>query len=184
MTNFRTNRLLGWTLATVFSTPVAAELRPGDLAPGFELLDQHSKVHRLEDYRGQWLVLYFYPKDDTPGCTTEACQFRDDVGILRRMSVALLGVSTDDVSSHQEFAEKYHLPFSLLSDAGGEVARQYGSLTRLGPMRFAKRHTFVIDPEGRIARIYRKVQPKQHSDQVIADLEALLEQRAPQDSSS
>jgi len=85
---------------------VAAELNSGDAAPAFELLDQHGKTHRLSDYRGQWLVLYFYPKNDTPGCTTEACEFRDDVYILRRMGVALFGVSTDDVESHREFADK------------------------------------------------------------------------------
>ena len=166
-------RLISGAMLTVFSGALAAELKPGDEAPGFELLDQHSKSHKLSDYAGQWLVLYFYPKDDTPGCTTEACEFRDDVFILRRMDVALLGVSTDDVASHKEFAEKYHLPFSLLSDARGEVARRYGSLTSLGPLKFAKRHTFVIDPDGRIARVYRDVKPKTHSDQIIADLEEL-----------
>ena len=176
MENATIRRLVSGALLALFSSPLAAGLKPGDNAPAFELLDQHSRPHKLSDYRGQWLVLYFYPKDDTPGCTAEACEFRDDVFILRRMGVALLGVSTDDVKSHQEFAEKYHLPFSLLSDAGGEVARQYGSLTNLGPLKFAKRHTFVIDPDGRIAKVYRDVQPKTHSDQVIADLEALRNQ--------
>ena len=132
-----------------------------------------KKVNRLSDYRGQWLVVYFYPKDDTPGCTTEACEFRDDVAILKRMDVALLGVSTDHAKSHQKFAGKYHLPFALLSDARGEVARRYGSLMSMGPLKFAKRHTFIIDPDGRITRIYRKVRPSEHSDRVIADLEEL-----------
>jgi len=163
-------------LIALVSAPLAADLKPGDDAPAFELLDQHSRAHKLSDYRGQWLVLYFYPKDDTPGCTTEACEFRDDVFMLKRMGVALLGVSTDDVESHQEFAEKYHLPFSLLSDPDGEVARQYGSLTKLGPLKFAKRHTFVIDADSRVVKVYRKVQPKTHSDQVIADLKALRNQ--------
>jgi peroxiredoxin Q/BCP len=117
-------QLLRWTLLTLFSSPLAAELKPGDNATAFELLDQYGRSHKLSDYRGQWLVLYFYPKDDTPGCTTEVCGFRDDVIILKRMGVFLLGVSTDDVKSHKEFAEKYHLPFSLLSDARGGVARQ------------------------------------------------------------
>ncbi len=105
-------------------------------------------------------MLYFYPKDQTPGSTTEACEFSDEVVILKRMSVALLGVSTDDVKSHREFAEKYHLPFSLLSDAEGEVARQYGSLRDFGSVRLAKRNTFILDPNGQIAKIYRNVQPK------------------------
>ncbi len=180
----RVRQLLGAALVAVSSTPQASELKPGDNAPAFELLDQHSKVHRLSDYRGRWLVVYFYPKDDTPGCTTEACEFRDDVVTLKRMGVALLGVSTDNVESHKEFAEKYHLPFSLLSDPRGEVARQYGSLMSMGPLRFAKRHTFIIDPDGRIARIYRNVRPREHSDRIIADLEELRAAGARQDSSS
>jgi len=177
MGNATIRQLLSGALLTVFSNSLAAELKTGDNAPAFELLDQYSKSHKLSDYRGQWLVLYFYPKDDTPGCTTEACEFRDDVFTLKRMGVALLGVSTDDVKSHKEFAEKYHLPFSLLSDARGEVARQYGSLTSLGPVKFAKRHTFIIDPDSRIAKVYRNVQPKTHSDQIIADLEVLANQQ-------
>ena len=176
MRNATIHRLVRCALLPLLSSPPAAELKPGDNAPGFELLDQHSESHNLSHYRGQWLVLYFYPKDDTPGCTTEACEFRDDVFKLKRMGVALLGVSTDDVKSHKEFAEKYHLPFSLLSDGRGEVARQYGALTSLGPLKFAKRHTFVIDPDSLIAKIYRNVQPRTHSDQVITDLEALRNQ--------
>lgn len=156
-----------------FGSARAAELAIGDPAPDFALLDQHGEMHGLEQYRGRWLVLYFYPKDDTPGCTTEACEFRDDIHILERMGVSVVGVSLDDVDSHQEFAEKYHLPFTLLSDADGEVARRYGALTSLGFIRFAKRHTFIIDPAGRIARIYRSVSPRRHSDEVIADLKAL-----------
>ena len=156
-----------------FGPARAAELAIGDPAPDFSLLDQHGEMHELEKYRGRWLVLYFYPKDDTPGCTTEACEFRDDIHILKRMDVSVVGVSLDDVDSHQEFAEKYHLPFTLLSDADGEVARRYGALTSLGFIKFAKRHTFIIDPAGRIARIYRSVNPRRHSDEVIADLKAL-----------
>lgn len=182
MSTTRLHRVVSCALATVFSGAVGAELKPGDAAPPFELPDQHSQAHRLSDYRGQWLVLYFYPRNDTPGCTTEACEFRDDLFTLKRMGAALLGVSTDDVESHQAFAEKYHLPFSLLSDARGELAGRYGALVRMGPLKFAKRHTFIIDPEGRIAKIYRKVRPKEHSDQVIADLERLRAPQGPRDS--
>ena len=156
----------------------------GQPAPEFELSDQDGQLHSLEDYRDQWVVLYFYPKDETPGCTTEACEFRDDVAILKRMDVALLGVSTDHAKSHQKFAGKYHLPFALLSDARGEVARRYGSLMSMGPLKFAKRHTFIIDPDGRIARIYRKVRPREHSDRVIADLEQLRAAQTQQGSRS
>ena len=180
----RIRQLLSAILVAVFSSPQAAELKPGATAPAFELLDQYSKLHKLSDYRGQWLVLYFYPKDDTPGCTTEACEFREDVVILKRMGVALAGVSTDDVESHQAFAEKYHLPFSLLSDARGDTARQYGSLMKMGPLKIARRHTFIIDPDGRIAKIYRNVRPSKHSAQVIAELEALRAREISQDASS
>lgn len=154
----------------------AEALKVGDPAPGFSLLDQNSKQHSLEDYRGQWLVLYFYPKDDTPGCTTEACEFRDDYYELKEMGVTVLGVSLDDVKSHQEFADKYHLPFPLLSDADATVAIAYGSLTKLGPIKFAKRHTFIIDPNGLVAKTYREVKPKEHSDQIISDLKTLINQ--------
>lgn len=158
----------------IFSPGAAAvSVTVGEPAPDFQLPDQHGKTHSLADYRGRWLVIYFYPKDDTPGCTTEACAFRDDLYHLRQMNVALLGVSTDDVNSHKEFAEKYHLPFSLLSDKDGSVAGAYGSLTRLGPLKFAKRHSFIIDPDGRVAKIYRHVDAKTHSRQIIADLQAL-----------
>lgn len=151
----------------------AADLQPGQPAPGFELLDQNGNTQRLVDYQGRWLVMYFYPKDDTPGCTKEACTFRDDILVFRRMGVSLLGVSTDDVASHQSFVEKYHLPFPLLSDPKGQVAAAYGALFSLGPLRFARRQSFIIDTQGRLARIYRDVDPKRHSEQVIQDLKTL-----------
>lgn len=154
-------------------TSIGAELEPGDPAPVFELRDQHGEVHRLGDCRGDWVVLYFYPKNDTPGCTAEACAFRDDIMKLKSLNVRLLGVSLDDAESHARFAKKYGLPFPLLADTEGETARAYGSLFGIWPLRFAKRHTFVIDPEGRIAKVYRKVKPKGHSDRIIADLRAL-----------
>ena len=170
-------RLLKLALALspsfLLNNAAAVEIQVGETAPGFALLDQNNREQRLEDYRGRWLVLYFYPKADTPGCTTEACQFRDDVAQFRRMNVALLGVSTDDVKNQKEFADKYHLPFSLLSDPDGIVASSYGSFTKYGPIRFASRHSFIIDPEGRIAKIYRDVNPGKHSDEVIADLQSL-----------
>ncbi len=156
----------------------AADLVEGQEAPEFALLDQTGTEHRLTDYRGQWVVLYFYPKDDTPGCTREACQFRDDILRLKAMGAVVLGVSLDDRYSHQKFAQKYSLPFALLSDTGGKVAEQYGSITGFGPIRFAKRHTFLIDPSGKLARVYRKVDPDTHSDQVIDDLAALQRERA------
>ncbi len=140
----------------------------GDAAPAFELRDQDGETRRLADYGGRWVVLYFYPKDDTPGCTTEACRFRDEVPRLRELGAQVLGVSVDDRESHAAFAARHHLPFPLLADRDGEVARAYGAYFGLGPLRFAKRHTFLIDPEGRIARIYRKVKPASHTDEVVA----------------
>jgi peroxiredoxin Q/BCP len=155
-----------------------AELVKGEAAPDFRLMDQNGEVHRLSGYQGGWVVLYFYPKDDTPGCTKEACEFRDDHDQLMQMGVTLLGVSTDDIESHQAFSEKHNLPFPLLSDADGEVAKHYGSLFQIGPIKFAKRHSFIIDPQGNIERIYRDVDPKAHSDEVMAELSALISSTA------
>lgn len=122
------------------------------------------------------MVLYFYPKNDTPGCTAEACRFRDDIHRLKALGAQVIGVSIDNQQSHKAFAEKYGLPFPLLADREGEVAKAYGGLWSLGPLRLAKRHTFIIGPDGHIAKIYRKVGPEQHSDRVIADLTRLQAQ--------
>ena len=134
-------------------------------------------MHALEDYRGRWIVLYFYPKDDTPGCTTEACNFRDDISALTALGVQVLGVSTDDRASHARFAEKFHLPFPLLADTDGSTARAYGALLGFGPLKFAKRHSFIVGPDGRIAKIYRDVQPATHSREIRDDLKALQKAR-------
>lgn len=156
----------------------AGELAVGALAPKFTLVDQENKNHSLADYRGRWVVLYFYPKDDTPGCTTEACNFRDDLPAMRALNVQILGVSLDDRKSHATFASKYELPFPLLADTEGEVVNAYGALWSLGPIRIAKRHTFVIDPEGRIAKIYRNVNPASHSRELQQALK-LLQKETP-----
>jgi thioredoxin-dependent peroxiredoxin len=145
----------------------------GSAAPDFELQDQHGKVHRLTDYAGRWLVLYFYPRDDTPGCTEQACRLRDDIGVLGDLDAAVAGVSVDDVASHAAFAEKYRLPFPLLADADGRVAAAYGSLLNLGLVRFARRQTFIIDPNGRIAIHFTKVDPASHVQQVAQALRSL-----------
>ncbi|MDX1519274.1 MAG: peroxiredoxin [Gammaproteobacteria bacterium] len=158
----------------LFSRTASAEISPGQPAPEFDLVDQYEKRHQLSGYRGNWVVLYFYPKDDTPGCTTEACNFRDDFIELQELNARVLGVSVDNTESHAKFAEKHGLPFPLLSDPDGEVAKLYGSLWKLGPIKIAKRHTFIIDPEGRLAKIYRDVSPDTHSDEVIADIRELI----------
>lgn len=172
-------RLLTAVLAVgaLFSgSAVAGEFGEGDPAPGFELRDQDGKVHSLEDYRDQWVALYFYPKDDTPGCTTEACEFRDDIFEYRRLGCQILGVSLDDTASHKAFAEKHGLPFPLLADTEGTTADAYGVKTRMLGFNVAKRQTFLIGPDGRIARHYQKVDPETHSQQVLADLRTLQDQ--------
>jgi peroxiredoxin Q/BCP len=145
----------------------------GREAPDFSLPDQEGRAHRLADYRGRWVVLYFYPRDDTPGCTTEACSFRDGFLDFKKRGVEIVGISVDTPASHAAFAERHRLPFTLLADSGGEVAERYGVLWQLGPWRFAARRTFVIDPAGRVALRYRRVRPGVHGGRVLQDLDAL-----------
>ncbi len=142
-------------------------------APAFELRDQENKLHKLSDYAGSWLVLYFYPKDDTPGCTREACNFRDDISQFRTTKADVVGISTDNIDSHAAFAKKYSLPFTLLADRDAIVAKAYGAAWKVGPFSIVRRHTIIISPEGEIAKIYRKVVPKNHSAQIITDLKKL-----------
>jgi thioredoxin-dependent peroxiredoxin len=160
--------------AVAIAASALATPREGEQAPAFRLQDQNSQWHALEDYRGQWLVLYFYPKADTPGCTTEACEFRDNIFAYEALGAAVVGVSLDDVQSQAEFAEKYSLPFPLLSDAQSEVAERYGVLTQFGNMTVASRQTFLINPDGRIARHYGRVDPATHAIEVLADLRTLM----------
>lgn len=166
-------------LAAVFAAPLMAEEAAmsapaeGQAAPNFKLEDQHGKWHTLDDHKGQWIVLYFYPKDFTPGCTKEVCTFRDDVIALKKAGAEVLGVSLDDVKSHAEFAEKYHVPFPLLSDSKQDTAKAYGVLTSRMGMTYAKRETFLIDPSGKVAKHYRDVDPEKNSKQVLADLAEL-----------
>jgi len=167
-------------VVALFAAPIAAEEpaassgpADGSQAPEFHLQDQKGDWHTLAQHRGKWVVLYFYPKDFTPGCTKEVCTFRDDVIALRKAGAEVLGVSLDDVKSHAEFAEKYHVPFPLLSDAKQDTAKAYGVLTSKMGMTYAKRETFLIDPQGKIAKHYRDVDPEQNSKQVLTDLAGL-----------
>lgn len=150
-----------------------AELQIGDVAPAFSLQDQHQKSVSLQQQRGKWVVLYFYPKDDTPGCTTEACSFRDNINRLIVQQAVILGVSVDSVASHKKFADKHELPFSLLADEDGKVAAQYDAVLNLGIIKFARRHSFIIDPNGKIARVYRNVDPQRHVAEILKDLKQL-----------
>jgi thioredoxin-dependent peroxiredoxin len=168
--------MYAFVFCLMFATHSGAEeveMKIGDPAPAFSLPDQNAVQRNLTDYRGQWLVLFFYPQDDTPGCTKEACSFRDDYFEIKKRRAEILGVSLDSEQSHAAFAKKFSLPFPLLADKNGVVAKQYGALWGIWPLRFASRHTFLIDPEGKIAKIYRDVDPNKHSDELIAAIDEL-----------
>ena len=161
--------VFGWLMA---SQLVRAGVVPkvGEAAPDFNLPDQNGQMHSLQEYAGKWLVLYFYPKADTPGCTKEACAFRDDLHKLVALDAQVVGISVDDSSSHAAFAKKYNLPFPLLSDKSTEVAERYGVLLNLVFSKVAKRYTFLIDPQGKINKVYDKVDTSRHSTEIIEDL--------------
>jgi peroxiredoxin Q/BCP len=148
----------------------------GQLAPEFSLPDQNGTVHSLSDYRGRWVVLYFYPKDDTPGCTKEACNFRDSLAELTKRKVVVLGVSKDSVKSHAKFAAKFRLNFPILSDEAKTVIQAYDAW---GKKKFMGREyegifrkTHLINPQGKIAKIYPKVNPLTHAGEILCDLDA------------
>lgn len=152
-------------------------MKNGTLAPDFSLPDQNGKKHRLHDYRGEWVLLYFYPKDMTPGCTAEACAVRDEWPQFEKLDVRVFGVSTDSVKSHEKFAEAYDLPFSLLADTEKKVVTAYGVW---GKKKFmgreylgTKRMSFLIDPKGKVAKIYETVKPREHAAEVLRDLVVL-----------
>ncbi len=167
--------LVATASALLFTSLGIANDQPvlGAAAPDFELADQEGQLHSLEDYRNQWVVLYFYPKDETPGCTTEACEFRDNIFAFRDLNAQILGISLDDTESHKAFAENHGLPFPLLADIDGEISAAYGVKTRMFGMTVAKRQTFIIGPDGNIAKHYVTVKPGQHSAEILADLKAL-----------
>jgi thioredoxin-dependent peroxiredoxin len=145
-------------------------------APAFSLPDQQGKVHSLSDYAGRWLVVYFYPKDMTPGCTTEACSFRDNYPQLKQKA-SIVGVSADSSKSHQKFADKHSLPFPLLSDESKDIIKAYQAW---GPKKFMGREflgthriSYLVNPQGNIAKVYPKVNPKTHVEEVLQDLDTL-----------
>ena len=144
--------------------------KAGDAAPGFSLPDQNGKPRAAAEFRGKWLVLYFYPRDDTPGCTEQAGHYRDAMRELEALGAAVCGVSVDDSESHAEFSRKYTLPFALLADREGSIATRYGSLLNLGFIKFARRNTFLVDPQGRVAKVYLGVNPARNAGDVTADL--------------
>lgn len=148
-------------------------VKKGDEAPDFTLLDQNGLPVFLSKQRGQWVVLYFYPKDDTPGCNKEACSFRDNILAIQRLNATVLGVSVDSVASHKRFAEKYRLNFPILSDDQHLVTNIYGVLTRMMGMKFARRSTVIIDPDGIVREVFPSVKPKDHALEILETLKEL-----------
>ena len=145
----------------------------GDSAPTFKLQDQNGDWHTLGDYKGKYVVLFFYPKDGTPGCTTEACNFRDNIFAFDDLNTQILGISLDDVDSHKEFSEKYSIPYPILADVEKESAVDYGVLGKFMMMTITKRESFIIDPDGLIVKHYKNVDPDKHTDEVIEELKSL-----------
>ena len=154
-------------------------LNIGDTAPDFTLNDQNGVQHTLSNYQGQWVLLYFYPKDNTPGCTKEACAFRDSFPEFEKLDMPIFGISTDSVKSHEKFVAKYDLPFTLLADENKEVVQLYrvwGKKKLYGKeYEGTHRMSFLIDPQGTIAKIYEKVKPEVHAQEVLRDVHVLSE---------
>jgi peroxiredoxin Q/BCP len=178
--NAKTSRWFAGLLAAfalIVAAPAARAIPVlGQAAPAFKLQDQTGEWRSLADYRGKWVVLYFYPKDNTPGCTTQACEIRDDIFAFRRANAVVLGVSVDSVDSKKGFAEEHSLPFPVLSDADTQVTKAYGALTsypQFNLYNIARRDTYIIDPQGRVARRYENVKADGHSKMVLAELAAL-----------
>lgn len=143
-------------------------------APEFSLQDANGDTHELTDYRGRWVVLYFYPKDDTPGCTIEACEFRDASEALLAREASVIGISRDDASSHSAFQDKYSLGFTLLSDPDHSVMDAYGSWgKKMFGQEGVQRKTFIINPKGEVVKVYGRVIPTGHASQVLAELKTL-----------
>lgn len=152
-------------------------IKIGAAAPTINLPDQNGKTHKLSDYLGKWVLIYFYPKDDTPGCTTEACSLRDNLPHFKKGKTVVLGISVDSVKSHKKFAEKYGLPFTLLADEDKTVVNKYGvwqEKSMYGRKYMGtKRMSFLVDPKGKIAKIYDNVKPAIHAEEVLKDLKEL-----------
>lgn len=167
-------------LALFISLPAWAGETPtvGEPAPGFNLQDQNGEWHKLEDYRGTWLAVYFYPRDDTPGCTTEACNFRDNIHAFKAIDAAVVGISVDDVESHEKFSAKYKLPFVILADEEGTTAEAYGVLRDWKLVQIASRQSFLINPDGVLVKHYEEVDPDTHTDEVLADLKTLMAEKS------
>lgn len=159
------------------TAPETAGLKIGSKAPAFSLKNAEGKTVKLSDFKGKKIVIYFYPKDMTPGCTTEACAFRDDYAQLKKRNVEVLGVSADDEKSHQKFTEKYSLPFPLLSDPDHSMIEKYGAWGEKS--MYGKKYmgiirmTYIIDENGKVAHVFPKVKPETHSREVIGVIDGI-----------
>ena len=173
---YSTNAILA-ALLRCFQTSHITVLKVGRKAPSFSLLDQRESKHTLKQYRGQWVLIYFYPKDDTPGCTKEACTIAEVYGDFKRRKVVVLGVSKDTPRSHQKFAEKYNLPFTLLSDPDMTIIEKYGAYKEKKmfgkSVRGTLRISYVINPDGVIAKVYPAVDPANHAAELLNDIKVL-----------
>lgn len=166
---------LGILAATLLPGGAVAnvQLQTGGRAPDFLLVDGEGRMRQLGEWRGNWLILYFYPRNDTPGCTAEAKAFNEKLPELKALKAQVVGISVDSSDSHRAFASRLGLNFPLLADTDGQVSRRYGALNDFAIVKFARRHTFLIDPGGRIAKVYRDVEPAQHAAEIAADLKRL-----------
>lgn len=152
-------------------------LKIGQKAPDFNLPDKDGTLHKLSNYKGQWVLVYFYPRDNTPGCTKEACTLKDNFSSFTKYNAVVFGISTDSIESHNKFSDKYHLPFPILADTAKEVVNSYGVY---GKKKFlgkeymgVNRTSYLINPNGNIAKIYEKVKPADHAREVLEDIENL-----------
>lgn len=164
--------LFAWILSSRIGSPRMLPIA-GAIAPDFSLKSQDGDTVALKDYRDKWVVLYFYPRDMTPGCTIEAHNFQRDQAEYAKRNAIVLGVSVDSADSHRKFCAKEGLYFKLLGDTSGEVSKQYGSLMNFGVTKISARNTFLIDPKGRIARTFARVEPSGHSAQLLSELDEL-----------
>jgi peroxiredoxin Q/BCP len=163
--------VLGGLAVRSFAADSGTLPQVGQTAPTFTLPNQEGKSVSLDTYKGKWVVLYFYPKDMTSGCTKEAHNFQNDLDKYKAVNAVILGVSVDSVDSHKQFCTKDSLTFNLLSDEQKKVVKDYGSLGSFGPMVIANRNTFLIDPSGKIVKVWTKVDPSGHSEEVLAALD-------------
>lgn len=157
------------------------EIKTGQKAPGFSLPDQDNKNHKLSDYQGRFVLLYFYPKDNTPGCTKEACTMQESLTAFKEIKAQVFGISADSVASHKKFSNKFNLTFPLLSDPDKEVINKYGTWGEKSmfgrTFSGIKRTSFLIDPQGKIVKIYQNVKPAEHAEEVLQDIKTTRDKK-------